>query len=53
MVDYFLNLLVDHEVPDKTPSDLLQYFNTDSAGKPINPMQNDKLLDAKLRGWCI
>jgi uncharacterized protein (DUF1800 family) len=50
MIDYFLTLLVDHNVPDSTPSDLLQYFCTDSAGKSINPLQNDKVLDSKLRG---
>lgn len=50
MVDYFLNLLVDNDVPPTTRSGLLQYFCTDSAGKTIDPLQNDKLLDSKLRG---
>ncbi len=50
MVDYFLNLLVDGDVPSSTRSDLLQYLSTDSSGKAINPLQNDKTLDSKLRG---
>jgi hypothetical protein len=50
MVDYFLELLVDSDVSSAIAPDLVQYLTTDSARKPINPMQNDKLLDAKLRG---
>lgn len=49
-VNYFLNLLVDNDVAPSTEPDLLTYFTTDSSGKPINPFQNDKLLDSKLRG---
>jgi hypothetical protein len=50
MITYFLNLLVDNNVPPSTSADLLQYFQTDSSGKQINPLQNDKVLDSKLRG---
>jgi uncharacterized protein (DUF1800 family) len=50
MIDYFLTLLVDNEVSQNVPTDLLQYFTTDSAGKQINPLQNDRVLDSKLRG---
>ena len=50
MIDYFLTLLVDHNVSENTSSNLLHYLCSDSAGKTINPLQNDKILDSKLRG---
>ena len=50
MVDYFLELLVDDDVSPATAPDLVRYLTTDSAGKSVNPMNDDKLLDAKLRG---
>ncbi len=49
-VEYFLNLLVDNDVSPATQPDLIKYFTTDSSGKTINPFQNDKILDSKLRG---
>jgi len=50
MVQYFLKLLVDENVPAEVPSDLLHYLCSDSSGKQINPMQDEKTLDSKLRG---
>jgi uncharacterized protein (DUF1800 family) len=50
IVEYFLTLLVDNDVPARTSTDLQLYLCTDSAGKSIDVMQNEKLLDAKLRG---
>jgi hypothetical protein len=50
MVDYFLELLVDNDVSQATAPDLVRYLTTDSAGKVIDPMQNDRVLDSKLRG---
>jgi len=48
-VDYFLNLLVDNDVPDSTRKELVQYVSIDSKGKPAANM-DDKFKDAKLRG---
>ena len=50
VVAYFLNLLVDSDVPPSTRGHLVEYLCHDSANKPIMPFQNDKLLDEKLRG---
>jgi uncharacterized protein (DUF1800 family) len=50
MVDYFLNLLVDGDVPESAKQDLINYVSSDIAGKPIAAIPDDKLLDAKLRG---
>lgn len=50
MVEYFLNLLVDSDVPDSAKQELVRYVSADAAGKPLNAIPDDKLLDAKLRG---
>jgi uncharacterized protein (DUF1800 family) len=50
LVDYFLTLLVDGDVPDSTRAALAQYVSTDSAGKPMDALKTDKLLEPKLRG---
>jgi hypothetical protein len=43
-------LLVDGDVPDSTRAALAQYVSTDSAGKPMDALKTDKLLEPKLRG---
>jgi hypothetical protein len=50
MVEYFLNLLVDSDVPDSAKQELVRYVSADISGKPLNAIPDDKLLDAKLRG---
>jgi uncharacterized protein (DUF1800 family) len=50
-VNYFLNLLVDNDVPVSARNELTQYVSSDDAGKPIDPnSQDERLEDAKLRG---
>ncbi len=50
MVDYFLNLLVDGDVPVKTRSRLIAYVSTDAKGKPAKSITDETTLDAKMRG---
>jgi uncharacterized protein (DUF1800 family) len=50
-VNYFLNLLVDNDVPESTRNELTQYVLSDNAGKPIDAnLKDERLQDAKLRG---
>jgi hypothetical protein len=49
-VNYFLNLLVDNDVPDKARQELANYISTDNSGKPENFLADDRETDAKLRG---
>ncbi len=56
LVDYFLQLLVDGDVPGSTRERLQAYVGSDIKGVPpadaagAAQMPNDKILDAKLRG---
>jgi uncharacterized protein (DUF1800 family) len=52
MVDYFLQLLVDGDVPQSTRKRLQAYVASDMKGVPGNPniLPEGKTLDAKLRG---
>jgi uncharacterized protein (DUF1800 family) len=50
MVNYFVELLLDGDLPENARTDLIQYVSSDFSGKPINQIPDDKLLDAKLRG---
>jgi uncharacterized protein (DUF1800 family) len=50
MVDYFVAVLLDGDMPSSARGDLVKYVSSDFAGKPIAAIPDDKLLDAKLRG---
>jgi uncharacterized protein (DUF1800 family) len=50
MVDYFLDLLVDGDVPSKTRARLITYVSTDLSGKPAKAIVDERTLDAKMRG---
>jgi uncharacterized protein (DUF1800 family) len=52
MVEYFLNLLVDDDVPRSTKKRLLTYVQSDLSGKQLDADQtlDAKTLDAKMRG---
>lgn len=49
-VDYFLEILVDGDVPEYTRARLVKYMETDLEGKPTHGVKSDQILDAKLRG---
>jgi len=49
-VNYFLDILVDGDVPDYTRARLVKYMETDLEGKPTRGVKNEQVLDAKLRG---
>jgi uncharacterized protein (DUF1800 family) len=50
VTDYFLNLLVDSDVPQATRNKLVAYVSSDVKGNPIGEIPDDTTLDAKLRG---
>ncbi len=50
LVDYFLALLVDGDVPADTRDSLIKYVSTDFDGQSIEAIPDDRTLDAKLRG---
>lgn len=50
MVDYFVSVLLDDDMPSSARGDLIKYVSSDFEGKPIAAIPDDKLLDAKLRG---
>ena len=50
MVDYFLRLLVDSDVPDSTRARLVSYASSDLNGQPVESIPGDTELDTKLRG---
>jgi uncharacterized protein (DUF1800 family) len=50
VVDYFVQLLLDGDLPDNTRSRLVQYVSSDSAGKPLAQLPDDSALDTKMRG---
>ena len=49
-VDYFLEMLVDGDVPIYTRKRLVKYMETDNDGKATRGVKTDQILDAKLRG---
>ena len=49
-VDYFLDLLVDDDVPSATRDKLVSYMSSDLKGNKVDTIPDDKTLDAKLRG---
>ncbi len=50
LVDYFLNLLVEGDVPPETRRRLITYVSSDLTGKQVSALADDRTLDAKLRG---
>lgn len=50
MVDYFLKLLVDGDVPASTREHLLKYVSSTVEGRALSKIPDDNTLDAKLRG---
>lgn len=50
MVDYFLNLLVDNDVPRETRARLVAYVSGTAGGQPSKEFPDDTALDTKLRG---
>ena len=49
-VDYFLEILVDGDVPDYTRERLVRYIETDFDGTATRGVKTEQILDAKLRG---
>lgn len=49
-VNYFLEILLDGDVPDYTRRRLVKYMETDLDGKATHGVKSDEILDAKLRG---
>jgi hypothetical protein len=50
MVDYFAELLIDDDMPQKARNRLIQYVASDLTGKPVDQLPDDKTLDVKMRG---
>lgn len=50
MVDYFLALLVDGDVPPATRQKLIAYVSEDKNGKPTQTIPDEKTLELKARG---
>lgn len=50
VVDYFLSLMVDSDVPAGTRSKLVAYVSSDIKGSPVRQVPDDKTLDCKMRG---
>ena len=50
LVDYFLDLLVEGDVPYQCRKRLIAYVSTDLTGKTVAALPDDRTLDAKLRG---
>ena len=50
IVNYFLSLMVDDDVPQSTHKRLIAYVASDITGKPVETIPDQKTLDAKLRG---
>lgn len=50
IVAYFLNLLVDDDVPPSTKVELQNYLTSSPTGKQIDPLADERVLDSKLRG---
>jgi uncharacterized protein (DUF1800 family) len=50
MVDYFLDILVDGDVPASTREKLVAYVSSDIKGNPVKTVPDEQTLDAKMRG---
>jgi len=50
IVDYFSDLLVDGDMPDQAKEKLVEYVSGDPSGKKISMIEDERTLDAKLRG---
>jgi uncharacterized protein (DUF1800 family) len=50
LVNYFVDLLVDGDVPQATKDRLVEYVSSDLDGKKVSMIEDDRTLDAKLRG---
>ncbi len=50
LVNYFVDLLVDGDVPAAVKGRLVEYVSSDLEGKKVNMIEDDRTLDAKLRG---
>ncbi|MCC7528592.1 MAG: DUF1800 domain-containing protein [Candidatus Melainabacteria bacterium] len=50
LVDYFVDLLVDGDVPQTAKDKLVEYVSIDLDGKKVSMIEDDRTLDAKLRG---
>lgn len=50
IVNYFLSLMVDSDVPQTTQKRLIAYVASDINGVPVERIPDERTLDAKLRG---
>lgn len=50
IVEYFLALMLDSDVPASTQKRLVAYMASDINGNPVERIPDEKTLDAKLRG---
>lgn len=50
LVNYFCNLLVDGDIPRSARDRLVEYASFDPDGKKVSMMEDERNLDAKLRG---
>lgn len=50
LVDYFVDLLVDGDIPKSARQRLVEYVSSDLDGKKVSMIEDDRTLDAKLRG---
>ncbi len=50
IVEYFLALMLDSDVPASTQKRLVAYVASDINGNPVDRIPDEKTLDAKLRG---
>lgn len=50
LVDYFVDLLVDGDVPASARTKLVAYVSSDISGNPVTTVPDEQTLDAKLRG---
>lgn len=50
LVNYFVELLVDGDVSTPVKDRLLEYVSSDLDGKKVSMIEDDRTLDAKLRG---
>ena len=50
LVDYFVDLLVDGDIPKSAKQRLVEYVSSDLDGKKVSMIEDERTLDAKLRG---
>lgn len=50
LVNYFVDLLVDGDIPKQARDRLVEYVSSDLDGKKVSIIEDDRTLDAKLRG---